>query len=132
MKYVSLQPETAAPDKTALESEYECAADFAPARIGETRFFFKTGRKIYHIPLSQITRCFRRVELVNARMGCCNQGLPMESVVVCGEGEKELAQIRLASERMGKALLSALETACPNAQIGYVRAPDQDGAVRQV
>lgn len=132
MKFIALQPETAVPEKAALESEYENAADFTPARIGETRFFFKVGRKVYHIPLGDITRCFRRVELVNARMGCCNQGLPMESVVICGEGEKELAQIRLATERMGKALLSALETACPAAQFGYVRAENQTSAVRQI
>ncbi len=132
MKFIALQAESTAPEKTALEAEYENAADFTPARIGQTRFFFKTGRKIYYIPLNEITRCFRRVELVNARMGCCNQGLPMESVVICGEGEKELAQIRLATERMGKSLLSALETACPEAQFGYVRAPDQTSAVRQI
>lgn len=132
MKMISLQPDTAAADLAALESEYENAADYTPARIGETCFFFKAGRKVYYLPLAEITRCFRRVELVNARMGCCNQGLPMESVVVCGKGEKELAQIRLASERMGKALLSALETACPSAQIGYVRAPDQESAVRRI
>jgi len=132
VKYISLQTEAAAPEKAVLESEYENAAEFTPARIGDTHFFFRTGRKVYYISLAEITRCFRRVELINARMGCCNQGLPMESVVVCGEGEKELAQIRLASERMGKALLSALETACPNAQFGYVRAPDQTGAVRQI
>lgn len=132
MKFIALQTESAAPEKAVLEQEYESAVDFTPAKIGETRFFFRVGRKVYYISLESITRCFRRVELVSARMGCCNQGLPMESVVVCGEGEKELAQIRLASERMGKALLSALETACPNAQIGYVRAPDQDRAVRQV
>ena len=32
----------------------------------------------------------------------------------------------------GKALLSALETACPQAESGYVRAPGQESAVRQI
>ena len=132
MKFIALQPETEAADKTALEQEYEHAEEFAPARIGDTRFFFKVGRKVWYLPLASITRVFRRVELVNARMGCCNQGLPMESVVVCGEGEKELAQIRLASERMGVALLDALKTACPGAQFGYDRPPEQTTAVRQI
>ena len=131
MKFIPLQGQEAAADKAALEREYENAADFTPARIGEEFFFFKVGRRVYYIALAGVTRCFRRVELVNARMGCCNQGLPMESVVLFGSGEQEIAQIRLASERMGKALLSALEKACPNAKIGYERPPEQTTAVRQ-
>ena len=106
MKFTPLLKESAA-DASALSQEYAQAEEFAPAKIGATQFFFKAGRKIYYLPLSEITRCFRRVELVNARMGCCNQGLPMESVVVCGAEEQELAQIRFGSERMSKALLSA-------------------------
>ena len=132
MKFIALQPEAEAADKTALEQEYEHAEEFAPARIGDTRFFFKVGRKVWYLPLASITRVFRRVELVNARMGCCNQGIPMESVVICGAEERELAQIRVGSERMSKALLEALSQRCPNAQIGYVRAENQKTAVRYV
>lgn len=132
MKFIPLQAEAAAAEKAALEQEYASAEDFTPAKIGETHFFFKVGRKIYYLPLAAVTRCFRRVELVNARMGCCNQGLPMESVVICGEAEQELAQIRLATEREGKALLKALQKACPEAKIGYDRPPEQETAVRQI
>ena len=132
MKYISLQSEAEAVEKTVLEQEYAQAEDFAPARIGATHFFFKVGRKVYYLPLNAVTRCFRRVELVNARMGCCNQGLPMESIIVCGAEEQELAQIRLATERMSKALLAALKKACPQAKIGYERPPEQESAVRTV
>ena len=132
MKFISLQSESEAIEKSALEQEYEQAEDFAPAKIGATHFFFKVGRKVYYLPLTAVTRCFRRVELVNARMGCCNQGLPRESVVVCGAEEQELAQIRLATERMSKALLAALKKACPQAKIGYERPPEQESAVRTV
>lgn len=131
MKFIPLQGQEPAADKAALEREYDNAADFMPARIGEKFFFFKAGRRVYYVALADVTRCFRRVELVSARMGCCNQSLPMESVVLFGAGEQEIAQIRLASERMGKALLSALEKACPNAKIGYERPPEQTTAVRQ-
>ena len=86
MKYISLQAESVPAEKTMLEQEYAQAEDYVPAKIGASYFFFKVGRKVYYLPLNEITRCFRRVELVNARMGCCNQGLPMESVIVCGEG----------------------------------------------
>ena len=132
MKYIALQAESEAVEKSALEQEYEQAEDYVPAKIGATHFFFKVGRKIYYLPLAAITRCFRRVELVNARMGCCNQGLPMESVVVCGAEEQELAQIRVATERMSKALLAALKKACPEAKIGYERPPEQESVVRTV
>ena len=56
----------------------------------------------------------------------------MESVVLCGEAEQELVQIRTQTERMSKALLAALETACPNAASGYVRDPKQKSAIRHV
>ena len=131
MKYISLLKGAAA-DDSALSQEYAEAEDFAPAKLGAAHFFFKVGRKVYYLPLAAITRCFRRVELVNARMGCCNQGLPMESIVVCGAEEQELAQIRFGSERMSKALLAALEQACPQAKFGYERPPEQETAVRTV
>ena len=131
MKLIALIPEAAA-DESLLLREYEAGEDFTPARPGDVHLFFKAGRKVYYVPYPAITRCFRRVELVNARVGCCNQGLPMESVVVCGAEEQELAQIRVGSERMSKALLEALGERCKNAQIGYVRAADQETAVRYV
>ena len=131
MKFIPLQGAQAA-DEAALAQEYAQAEDFAPAKLGAAHFFFKVGRKLFYIPLSEITRCFRRVELVNARMGCCNQGLPMESVVICGAEEQELAQIRLGTEREGKALLAALQKACPEAKFGYDRPPEQETAVRMI
>lgn len=131
MKFLPLQKDLAG-DAAALEQEYAAAEDFTPAKLGQAHLFFKSGRKVYYLPYDAVTRCFRRVELVNARMGCCNQGIPMESVVVCGQGEQELAQIRLATERLSKALLEALGARCANAEIGYVRAPDQKSAVRYV
>ena len=131
MKFTPLLKEAAA-DASALSQEYAEAEEFAPAKLGAAHFFFKVGRKVYYLPLAAITRCFRRVELVNARMGCCNQGLPMESIVVCGAEEQELAQIRFGSERMSKALLAALEKACPQAKFGYERPPEQETAVRTV
>ena len=131
MKFYPLQKD-AASDASVLEQEYAAGEDFTPARLGAANFFFKSGRKVYYIPYDAVTRCFRRVELVNARMGCCNQGIPMESIVICGAEEQELAQIRVGSERMSKALLEALGERCKNAQIGYVRSEDQKTAVRYV
>ena len=122
----------AAADAAVLKAEYAAAEDFAPARIGDTHLFFKSGLRTCYLPLDAIRRIFRRVEIVNARMGCCNNGLPMESVVLCGEGEQELVQIRMQTERMSRALLSALEKACPQAASGYVRDPEQKSAIRRI
>lgn len=119
-------------DAAALKAEYAAAEDFTPARLGDTHLFFKAGLRTYYVPLAAIRRVFRRVEIVNARMGCCNNGLPMESVVLCGEAERELVQIRMQTERMSKALLAAIEKACPQAESGYVRDPGQKSAIRQI
>ena len=130
MKFISLQDKTQAADQTALAREYGAGEEFAPARIGTEHFFFKSGRKVYYLPLAAVTRCFRRVEFIDSRVGCCELGMPMGSMVICGPEEKELAQIRMAGERMGKALLTSLQESCPNAQIGYDRPSHQKSAVR--
>ena len=122
----------AAADAAVLKAEYAAAEDYAPARLGAEHLFFKAGLRTWYVPLREIRRVFRRVEIVNARMGCCNNGLPMESVVLCGEGEQELVQIRMQTERMSRALLSALEKACPQAASGYVRDPEQKSAIRRI
>lgn len=132
MKFRSVLQTDTVPDEAALKAEYAAAEDFTPARIGARHFFFKSGFRTCYVPLSAITRVFRRVEIVNALVGCCNNGMPMESIVLCGAEEKEIVQVRLQTERMSKALLAALEKACPNAASGYVRDPDQKTAIRHV
>lgn len=101
-------------------------------RFGVQHFFFKNRSKVYYIPYDKITRCFRRVEIMDTRMGCCMTALDMENIVLCGAEEKEIAQIRLSGERVGKVVLEALQEACPNAEIGYVRDPEQKTCVRTV
>jgi hypothetical protein len=56
----------------------------------------------------------------------------MESIVLCGAAGQELVQIRMQTERMSKALLAALEKACPQAESGYVRDPEQKTAIRHI
>ena len=119
-------------DPAALQAEYAAAEDYTPARIGTEHFFFRAGLRTYYLPLRSVRRVFRRVEIVNARMACCGNGLPMESIVLCGEGDAELVQVRMETERLSKALLAALEKACPEAESGYVRPPEQKTAVRHV
>lgn len=132
MRFSPVLTSDPAKDAAVLKAEYAAAEDFTSARVGQTHLFFRTGLRVGYLPLDAVTRVFRRVEFINAQMGCCENSLPMESVVLCGAEERELVQVRLQSERMAKALLEALEKACPQAEIGYVRAPEQKSAIRTV
>lgn len=133
MKFIPLETMDAVLDMAVLESEYSEGRELAPVRFGSQHFFFKVRRKVYYIPYEKITRCFRRVELVDARMGCCFTALDMENIVICGAEEQELAQIRLSGgERVGKVVLDTLQEKCPNAEIGYVRDPEQKTCFRTV
>ena len=132
MKFRPVLPSDTAVDDAVLAAEYASAEDFTPARVGTDHFFFRSGLRMYYLPLSAVRRLFRRVEIVNARVACCGNGLPMESVVLQGDNELELVQVRMENERISKALLAALEKACPEAESGYVRPPEQKTAVRQV
>lgn len=132
MKFIPLVPMETVPEKEALEQEYLAGRELSPVRFGMQHFFFKNRRRVYYIPYTGITRCFRRVQLVDARMGCCFTGLDVENIVLCGAEEQEIAQIRFSNERVGKVVLETLQENCPNAQIGYVRAPEQKTCFRTV
>lgn len=133
MKFIPLEPMNEVLDMAVLESEYSEGRELAPVRFGSQHFFFKVRRKVYYISYEKITRCFRRVELVDARMGCCFTALDMENIVICGAEEQELAQIRLSGgERVGKVVLDTLQEKCPHAEIGYVRDPEQKTCFRTV
>ena len=56
---------------TNAEEEFRSSRAIGPVRIGAETFYFKKGRTAYFIPYENITRVFRRVLLVPAKMGCC-------------------------------------------------------------
>jgi hypothetical protein len=99
------------------EEEFRSSRAIGPVRIGAETFYFKKGRTAYFIPYENITRVFRRVLLVPAKMGCCAGDLPVEHIVIC-DGSGELAQIQLPGEKAGKALLEELKKLIPDAQFG--------------
>lgn len=101
-------------NEAVLADEYAAAHAIGAMRIGQNVLFFRSGLKTCYIPFSCVTRCFRRVLLVPARM-CCGRGnLPVENLVVCSE-DRELAQIGLPGEKAGKAALEELKTKIPGA-----------------
>lgn len=101
----------------ALKAEFDAGRVIGNVRLGSDTLFFKEKWKNYYIPYSEITRCFRRVMLVQTKM-CCGKGnLEVENLVICGE-TGELAQIQLPGERAGKILLEELSRLAPHVQIG--------------
>jgi len=115
MKFQSLNNGSDAPADAA--EEFSSSRTIGPVRIGKETFYFKKGRTVYFIPYTDITRVFRRVLLVPAKMGCCAGDLPVEHIVICDDSG-ELAQIQLPGEKAGKALLEELKKLIPDAQFG--------------
>ena len=124
MKIYSIQQEpTKDPE---LLAEYEKAREIGVVRVGEKTLFFKVRLRIYYIPYKDITRCFRRVFLVPAKM-CCGKGnLEMENLVVCGEAG-ELAQIQLPGTRAAKELMKELKARMPHADFSSPAKKEPEG-----
>ena len=115
MKFYPLTDETA--EKAELVSEYNDAREIGAVRLGQLRLYMRLRRRIFYIPYHDIRRCFRRVQLVHARMCCGNGGLEIENLVVCGE-KGELIQIQLPGTRAAKSLMEELERLVPEAEFG--------------
>lgn len=102
---------------SVLTAEHQSGREIGSIRLGSQYLFFKEKRKVYYIPYADITRVFRRVVLVQARM-CCGKGnLEVENLVICGE-KGELAQIQVPGARAGIILLEELSKLAPHAEIG--------------
>lgn len=118
MKYYPLT--TAGINDAVLQNEYAAGRAIGNVHLGNETLFFKEKRKIYYVPYTDITRCFRRVMLVQTKM-CCGKGnLEVENLVICGESG-ELAQIQLPGERAGRILLEEIAKLAPHVQIGRIK-----------
>lgn len=124
MKYHALN--CAEVDKTVLDSDHAGAREIGNVHLGELYFYFRVRSRLYYLPYTQITRCFRRVELVQARM-CCGKGnLEVENIVICGENDEEIAQIQLPGAKAGKILLEEMAKRAPHCSIGKKPAAEQE------
>ena len=118
MKFYSVTTESS--DAAALKAEYAAGRAIGNVHLGTEHLFFKEKRKLYYIPYADMTRCFRRVMLVQTKM-CCGKGnLEVENLVVCAESG-EVAQIQLPGERAGKVLLEEIAKLAPHVQIGRAK-----------
>lgn len=118
MKFYSVTSEHN--NAAALQAEYASGRVIGNVHLGAEFLFFKEKRKVYYIPYADMTRCFRRVLLVQTKM-CCGKGnLEVENLVVCSE-KGEVAQIQLPGERAGKILLEEIVKMAPHVQIGRAK-----------
>lgn len=118
MKFYSVTSEHN--NAAALQAEYASGRVIGNVHLGAEFLFFKEKRKVYYIPYADMTRCFRRVLLVQTKM-CCGKGnLEVENLVVCSE-KGEAAQIQLPGERAGKILLEEIVKIAPHVQIGRAK-----------
>ena len=116
MKFESLTSPAA--DVSALQEEYKQAREIGKLRLGQQHLYFRTGLKSYYLPYQDITRYFRRVMQVPAKL-CCGKGdFEIEHLVICGEGDRELAQIQLPGRRAAQILMDELKLLVPEAEIG--------------
>ena len=118
MKFYSVTSEYN--NAAALQAEYASGRVIGNVHLGAEFLFFKEKRKVYYIPYADMTRCFRRVLLVQTKM-CSGKGnLEVENLVVCSE-KGEVAQIQLPGERAGKILLEEIVKMAPHVQIGRAK-----------
>ena len=114
MKFYPLTKELPA---EVVAAGYKEGREIGKARMGGKCLYFRDKLKVYYIPYEDISRVFRRVLLIPAKM-CCGRGdFEVENIVICS-GEKEMAQIQLPGERAGKIMLEELAKLAPHAEIG--------------
>ena len=101
----------------SLQTDYKDAQEIGKLRLGAERLYFRSARKIFYIPYTDIHRYFRRVMLVPAKL-CCGKGdLAVEHFVIC-DADSELAQIQLPGSHAAKVLMDRMSELAPDAIVG--------------
>ena len=104
-----------------LRQEYRDGRSAGPVTLGARHFFFRRRLTVYFLPYGEMTRYFRRVEAIPARIGCCAGEIAVENLVICARvdgAERELAQIQLPGRRAALTLMDALGRLAPGAAAG--------------
>ncbi len=110
-------PVTVAAPDAALKADFDASRAIGNVQLGDAFLYFKVKRKMYYVSYQEVTRVFRRVQLVQTKM-CCGKGnLEVENLVVC-TAAGEVAQIQLPGSRAGVILLEEVAKRAPHVQIG--------------
>ncbi len=99
----------------AMEIEYKAAREIGIVRTGTETLFFRRKLKTYYIPYSEITRLYRKVYLVPAKMCCGSGDLAVENLIVCTPAG-QAAEIQLPGTRAAKILIEELKKLVPHAE----------------
>ena len=125
MKYCALA--STEENTEALRAEYKAGQEIGKLRLGTERLYFRSARRVFYIPYTEIYRYFRRVMLVPAKL-CCGRGdLAIEHLVIC-DAKRELAQIELPGSHAAKVVMERLQSLAPSALSGTA---SQDGSGRE-
>ena len=115
----------------SLQTEYKSAQEIGKLRLGTERLYFRSARRVFYIPYTDIHRYFRRVMLVPAKL-CCGKGdLAVEHFVIC-DTDSELAQIQLPGSHAAKVLMERMSELAPAAIAGSPsKAHDEEAQVEE-
>lgn len=100
------------PVKENYLADFDSAHEIGIIRVGTENLYFRRLRKIYFIPYTEISRCFRRVMMVPAKLCCGSGDLNVENLVIC-HGNQEIAQIQLPGTKAARLLLEELKEKAP-------------------
>ena len=117
-------------DEAALKNNYKNAHEIGVLRIAEECVFFRSGLKTYYIAYPDISRFFRRVQSVPAKL-CCGRGTFEIENLVLMSGDKEIAQIQMPGERAGKAAMAELREKLPGIPDRTISSESRDTAVME-
>ena len=99
-------------DENILSQEYKAARGIGAVSIAENCLFFRKGLRTYYIPYEDITRFYKRIEMIPAKM-CCGRGDFEEASLVIRTEDKELDAIGLPDNRAAKILMDVLRQKMP-------------------
>ncbi|MBQ9492467.1 MAG: hypothetical protein IJR54_01865 [Oscillibacter sp.] len=137
MRFAQALPESGPPSPEVSRdwrAEYRAGRRVGVLSLGARNLFFRKGWTVYVLPYARLSRYFRRVLSVPARIGCCAGGeLRIEHLVLCHTSaadrvEQELAQIQLPGERAAKAVMRELARLAPDAVAGCPAAQRGDAS----
>lgn len=104
-----------------LREDLRTGRRIGPAAVGDRCLFVRRAFTVWWIPWGSVSRCFRRVEQIPVRLGCCMGQVDVEDVVVCSAdagADRERIQIRMPGRRAALALLDEIARHAPCAAVG--------------
>lgn len=105
----------------ALDTQFTAAQKFGKVRVGTDTVFWRSGLRLYCIPLNRVQRIFRRVIPVVGKLCCGGQNFDIERLVlILIDGTEVDIHIGDNIKREAELLLKTLQEAHPELEYGKV------------